>query len=97
MTENVSTIGRRIQAIREARGITRSVLAEVIGCHYRDILRWETSTHEPKVSTLKKIADALNVSLDYLAAEDEFSEVLSKKNDARYERFTIHVLIEKNV
>ena len=97
MTENVTTIGRRIQAIRGAQGITRSVLAEVIGCHYRDILRWETSTHEPKVSTLKKIADALNVSLDYLAAEDESPEVLSKKNDARYERFTIHVLIEKNV
>lgn len=97
MTENATTIGRRIQAIREARGITRSVLVEVTGCHYRDILRWETSTHEPKVSTLKKIADALNVSLDYLVAGDELSEILSKKDDARYERFTIHVLIEKNV
>ena len=97
MTENVTTIGRRIQAIREARGITRSVLAEVIGCHYRDILRWETSTHEPKVSTLKKIADALNVSLDYLVTEDEFTEMLTKKDDPRYEKFTIHVLIEKNV
>lgn len=97
MTENVSTIGRRIQAIREARGITRSVLAEVIGCHYRDILRWETSTHEPKVSTLKKIADVLNVGLDYLVTEDEFTEMLTKKDDPRYEKFTIHVFIEKNV
>ena len=97
MTENVTTIGRRIQAIREARGITRSVLAEVIGCHYRDILRWETSTHEPKVSTLKKIADVLNVGLDYLVKEDEFTEMLTKKDDPRYEKFTIHVFIEKNV
>ena len=95
MTENVTTIGRRIQVIREARGITRSVLAEVIGCHYRDILRWETSTHEPKVSTLKKIADALNVSLDYLAIEDESSEVLSKKNDARYERLRSMFLLRR--
>lgn len=97
MMENVSTIGRKIHRIREERGITRNELAENVGCHYREILRWETSTQEPKASTLKKIADALNVSLDYLVTEDEFTEMLTKKDDPRYEKFTIHVFIEKNV
>lgn len=97
MTKNVSTIGIKILKTREARGITRSKLAEDVGCNYRDVLRWETSIHEPKASTLKKIADVLNVGLDYLVTEDEFTEMLTKKDDPRYEKFTIHVFIEKNV
>lgn len=48
----------------------RNQLAEAVGCSYREILRWETTNQEPKAMTLKKIADALGVKMDYFVEED---------------------------
>ena len=90
-----------MQMLRESRGMTRSELAEAINRPYREILRWETTAQEPRAMMLKKIAEALNVSVDYLLSdEDNVSMLLDTKDHAKQgnniESYTIHVLIQKN-
>ena len=72
------TIGQRIQNAREFRKLDRTSFAKAIGVKYRDILRWETTTHEPRAATLKKMADALNINVNYFL--DEEAEYLSLIN-----------------
>lgn len=70
-----------MQMLRESIGMTRSELAEAVNSTYRDILRWETTAHEPRAMMLKKIAEALNVSVDYLLSdEDNVSMLLDMKD-----------------
>ena len=72
--KNKSEIGARIQHAREFRQMDRSTLAKAVGCSYREILRWETTSREPHAVTLKKIADALDMKLDYFLLEKPFEE-----------------------
>ena len=65
-----SIIGARIERAREFRKMDRNQLADAVGCSYREILRWETTNQEPKAMTLKKIADALGVKVDYFVEEE---------------------------
>jgi transcriptional regulator with XRE-family HTH domain len=65
--KNLEKIGTKIQVAREGRSLTRSALAKKIGETYREILRWETSNQEPKFSTLNKIAQALNIDINFFS------------------------------
>ncbi|MBQ6355548.1 MAG: helix-turn-helix transcriptional regulator [Solobacterium sp.] len=67
---SVKSIGQRIQFAREFRELDRTTFAKEIGVKYRDILRWETTTHEPRAATLKKMADALNINVNYFLDEE---------------------------
>lgn len=57
----------KIKAARLAAGLTQIQLAEAVGCTQKDISRWESGKHEPSISTLKRIAQALKCSMDDLA------------------------------
>lgn len=67
---SVKSLGRRIQVAREFRELDRTTFAKEIGVKYRDILRWETTTHEPRAATLKRMADALNINVNYFLDEE---------------------------
>ena len=69
---SVKSLSQRIQFAREFRELDRTSFAKEIGVKYRDILRWETTTHEPRAATLKKMADALNINVNYFL-DDEVS------------------------
>lgn len=57
---NDSTLAR----LRIARGLTQAQLAEMIGCRFVDISRWEHGTHAPSAAYLVKLATALDCSVD---------------------------------
>ena len=59
-------MGEKLKAARLAAGLTQGQLAERVGCHQKDISRWEAGTHEPRAPTLKKMAQALGCSMDEL-------------------------------
>ena len=86
MNKTVGTIGRRIMEIREEKGLSRHELSKVVGCTYRELLRWETTSQEPRAATLKKFADALNVPL-----ESFFDEESDEGNS------DINCIIEKSI
>jgi transcriptional regulator with XRE-family HTH domain len=58
---SLGKIVRRMRALREARGLTQEQLAQKAGVSVGYIARLETERHDPKVSTLIKLAKALRV------------------------------------
>jgi transcriptional regulator with XRE-family HTH domain len=65
-----------LKQLRESRGLTQARLAGLIAVSPRVYNRWETGAAAPRLDTLVKIADILNVTLDELVGRSEsFSEV----------------------
>lgn len=59
-------MGEKLKAARKAAGMSQAQLAEAVGCHQKDISRYESGQHEPGALTLKKIAQAIGCSMDDL-------------------------------
>lgn len=60
-----------LKGLREARQLTQTRLAELIGVSPRVYNRWENGVATPHFDTVVKIADILEVSLDTLAGRSE--------------------------
>ena len=61
-----------LEKYRKLRGFTQSDLAEMIGVHRVTISRWERNTEawqSVKGSELKKLADALGITIEELLGE----------------------------
>ncbi len=56
----------RLKMLREERGFTQQHLAEAMNLSSGAVSHYENGTNEPTIETLIRIADLLNVSLDYL-------------------------------
>jgi transcriptional regulator with XRE-family HTH domain len=61
-----NAFGKRLTAAREAKNLTKQKLGEVVGVHHSQIGRYEKGEASPAAEVLKKMANALNVSTDYL-------------------------------
>ena len=59
--------GTRIQALYLENHIKRERLAEILGIPLAELIRYEDGALEPTGEMTLKIADHLNVSLDFLA------------------------------
>jgi transcriptional regulator with XRE-family HTH domain len=64
---NMERFSERLRQLREARNISQTRLAELLNVLPRVYNRWERGVAIPHWSTIVKIADILNVSLDDLA------------------------------
>ena len=73
------TTGKIISERREELGLSRSQLAKQSGSSHVMIGKYERGDAVPSLEVAKKIADALDVSLDYLAGE-ESAKKLNGKN-----------------
>jgi transcriptional regulator with XRE-family HTH domain len=58
--------GKRLTAAREAKELTKEKLGKVVGVHHSQIGRYEKGEASPSAEVLKKMANALHVSTDYL-------------------------------
>jgi len=56
----------RIKELRNKKGISQAKLAEYLQIAQNTLSYWEQGKYEPDQSTLKKIADFFDVSVDYL-------------------------------
>lgn len=63
----------RLRTLRKARDLSQTQLGEKAGLHYTHIGRFERGTSRPGGDTLKRLADALDTTSDYLlqGASDE--------------------------
>jgi transcriptional regulator with XRE-family HTH domain len=62
-------IGDRIASLRKQKNISQTELGKTVGVSREIIGRYERNEVIPSVEVAKKIADAFEVSLDYLVGE----------------------------
>ena len=72
MSEN---FGNKIMLSRKEKGLSRDQLAKIIGTSGPIIGRYERGDMIPSIETASKIAEALEISLDYLVGN---SSILTK-------------------
>ena len=65
---------RRLNEVRHVRGIPAVEMAEHLGIDLRTYRYYESGNRRPSLELLVRIADYLDVSLDYLLCRDEFIE-----------------------
>ena len=65
------SFSERLRAARESKGLSQTDLAKRAGFQPSAICHFENGRRAPSLDSLKKLADALSVSLDYLAGRSE--------------------------
>lgn len=65
----MSKVGDRIAYLRKSKGLSQTELANRIKASREAIGKYERNEAMPSVETAKKIADVLEVTLDYLVDE----------------------------
>ncbi len=70
----------RLRALRTARGLTQTRLAELLGMPARSYNRWERGGHVPRLAMAIKIADILQVSLDELVGRSSTTSEVAIRN-----------------
>ena len=67
MSKEISTIAKNIKKYRGKMGISQDMLSKLAGITLHTITKIESgATLDPRIETVKKIADALGVRIDDL-------------------------------
>ena len=64
--ERNEIFSKRLQRLREKRGVSRAVLSELCGLNPGQIRRYERGERKPTPEALCALADYFGVSVDYL-------------------------------
>ncbi|MBK7898259.1 MAG: helix-turn-helix transcriptional regulator [Betaproteobacteria bacterium] len=73
MTEILDGFAQRLKELRKQKNLSQTDLGQLAGLHYTHVGPFERGTSHPSGDTLKRLADALGVTSDYLldGAADE--------------------------
>ena len=71
MFENEKVFPQRLKALRLEKGLTGPELGEKIGYTKQAINNWEAGRTEPNIATLCRLADALEVDLNFLVGRSD--------------------------
>ena len=63
------TLGQQITAMRKKKGLSQADLGKAVGTSGDIIGRYERDEVKPSIEVAVKIADALDISLDYLVGK----------------------------
>ena len=66
----MKTFADKVKEARETLGMSQGVLAEKVDVSQRSITAYETGASSPRGTTARKLAHALNISLDYLLNDE---------------------------
>lgn len=86
------TVGQRIKAVRNQKKMTQRQLADLCGMADSAIRKYESGTINPKYETLKRIAGALDISVDFFTGRAPFNDLnlLSK-----YKSIIVYSLVKQ--
>ena len=77
-----ATVGSRIRQVRAERGWTQDRLAEAVGVSRSAVAQWETDRVGQVRRNLSRIADALDVSVEFLLhGEDKHAPLTATSGD----------------
>lgn len=85
-SDPAETIGQRIKACRKRAGLNQGALADRLGVTQPTVANWEAGVHDPRQLMLAKLADALGVSLGWLAGGERSEAERDKGAGAPYMR-----------
>ena len=77
------TFGQKITSVRKQKEMSQAELGKLSGVNGDIVGKYERDEMKPSIETAKKLADALEISLDYLVGEG--NQVLDKKTLKRLE------------
>lgn len=84
-----SIFGKRLYIIRKARGLTQEQLESRSGVSSAMISHFETGERQQaSADNLVKLAEALNVSIDFLLGRSEEPELRGEKVEALFRRLS---------
>lgn len=63
-------VGKRLKEIRMQRGLSQQKLGDMVGVTKVSICGYENGTRVPTIDNLVKLADSLNITIDYLLGRD---------------------------
>jgi transcriptional regulator with XRE-family HTH domain len=78
------TIGQRIRAARKALNLNQEALATRLGVSQPTVANWEADVHNPRQLMLAKLAEALDVSLGWLAGGEPVDSAARLTRAAAY-------------
>ena len=76
-----------LRKIRESKKLSQTELAEKSGFQPSAISHFETGRRSPSFDNLKKLADALSVSIDYLLGREDTSKSLGPAAEKLFRDF----------
>lgn len=65
------TVAEGLRRFRKEKKLTQSDVAQALGIHQQAYQRYEVGKVLPIITVLIKLADAYNVSIDYLVGRDQ--------------------------
>jgi transcriptional regulator with XRE-family HTH domain len=78
----MTDLGKRILELRKKNNFSQTELASKVGVSYAQIGRYETKSTQPPAEVIRKIADILGTTVDYLINGDSDEKARSTLNDA---------------
>lgn len=66
-SEEIASLGKRVRELRQRRGWSQQELAERVGVRQKQISSYERDVNVPSGEIFIKLANAFEISLDYLA------------------------------
>lgn len=84
------TLGKKIKELRAEKGLSQAALEELSGVNSKLLSKYENERIVPTADTLRKIAEALQISSDYLIFENAPKNGVSQLHDLElFEKFRI--------
>lgn len=84
----MATFAENLRTLRELRGLSQDALAERAGTSKQVLSRYENGLRVPKISMVKKLADALNVSMAELTGDENNESVPATKQFFEMQMFS---------
>ncbi len=78
----------QLKAAREQRGLSQTELAKLTGLQPSAISHFETGNRSPSFDNLKRLANALGVSIDYLLGRSAVPDVATPKAEQIFRDFS---------
>lgn len=91
------TFNERLKMLREDKGFTQQHLSEVLNVSSSAVSHYENGTREPTIETLIRMADVLNVSVDYLVGNTNANILPNEKKKPYCKGVSTDSLIQRAI
>lgn len=81
MDRDISVFGKRLKEIRDEMDLTLDKFSQLVGIPAQTLNRYELSQRTPKINIVSKIAEKLNVSIDYLLGKTKYKNYHHLSNE----------------
>lgn len=83
---------KNLKLLREEKGLSQQKLADMLNISQQAIFKYEKTANEPDISTLIKLSEIFDVTVDYLIGNSDTRERNTKRNPVMLtEQETTHI------